>query len=234
MKGSSSKALVDRAVAGCREAFEELMAASRSRLEALVRLRMGAALRSRLEVDDILQETCLEAFGSIQTFRWTGDESFFRWLGGIAEHVIQNTLRKLKAKKRRGAGAIGPFPGASFGGPGNGAGVVALAPADAASPLKALLREERFARLEKALRGLSEQHREVIVLARVRGLPIKDIAQEMGSTPAAVSMMLVRALRKLRVAFGDTGSFSLPPWSLDPGVADGRGDVPSGGESGAT
>ncbi|HZN57409.1 MAG TPA: sigma-70 family RNA polymerase sigma factor, partial [Planctomycetota bacterium] len=85
----------------------------------------------------------------------------------------------------------------------------------ATTPLNALLREERFSRLEKAIGSLKASHREVIILARVRGLPLREIAAQMGSTSKAVSMLLVRAQRSLRAAFGHTDSFSLPARSLD-------------------
>jgi RNA polymerase sigma-70 factor (ECF subfamily) len=211
MKGAALRALIDKATRGSRESFDQLLGLHRPRLEALIRLRMGAWLRSQVEVEDVLQETSLEAFRSVGTFQWTGDGSFGKWLGGIAEHVIHTNLRKWKARKRRPGQAARPD------GPGVDAGnTTSLSFAGkATTPLNALLREERFSRLEKAIGSLKASHREVIILARVRGLPLREIAAQMGSTPKAVSMLLVRAQRSLRAAFGHTDSFSLPARSLD-------------------
>ncbi|HAK96178.1 MAG TPA: hypothetical protein DCM87_14590, partial [Planctomycetes bacterium] len=79
-----------------------------------------------------------------------------------------------------------------------------------ASPSRAARREERFDRLEGALARLPEEHRQVIRLARIEGLPIAEIAVRMNRSAAAVSMLLSRALKRLREGFGDTESMSLP------------------------
>ena len=49
------------------------------------------------------------------------------------------------------------------------------------------------------LDGMSPESREVILLARIHGLPLKDISDRMNRSPAAVAQLLSRALRKLRV-----------------------------------
>jgi RNA polymerase sigma-70 factor (ECF subfamily) len=77
-----------------------------------------------------------------------------------------------------------------------------------------LRREERLQRLEAALRELSPEHREVIVLSRIENLPLAEVAERMERTPVAVSGLLLRALRKLRAAFGETESFALPARGL--------------------
>ena len=83
-------------------------------------------------------------------------------------------------------------------------------PGGRSSPSRHLRREERFERLEDALTRLSPEHREVIVLARIERVRIKEIAKRMQRSPDAVKQLLVRALRKLRETFGDTESLHLP------------------------
>jgi RNA polymerase sigma factor (sigma-70 family) len=75
--------------------------------------------------------------------------------------------------------------------------------------------------LIKVLDGLSPEYREVIVLARLKGLRIKEIALRMNRSENAVSLLLSRALAKLKEAFGETESFNLPARRLD-GSNDGR------------
>lgn len=74
---------VRRAQAGDRDAFDELVEGARSRLEALIRSRLGPSLDKSLEVEDVFQETVLRAFHGIDRFEWRGDDSLFRWLSGI-------------------------------------------------------------------------------------------------------------------------------------------------------
>jgi RNA polymerase sigma factor (sigma-70 family) len=59
---------------------------------------------------------------------------------------------------------------------------------------------EQIERLELAFDGLSEDHRKVITLARIVGLPHKDIAAEMGRSESATRMLLFRALGQLGIA----------------------------------
>ena len=84
-----------------------------------------------------------------------------------------------------------------------------------------LRREERLQRLEAALRTLSPEHREVIVLSRIEGLSLAAVAERTGRSAVAVSALLLRALRKLRTAFGDTESFALPARGIGASPPDG-------------
>jgi RNA polymerase sigma-70 factor (ECF subfamily) len=175
-----SEALVSRARNGDRGAFERLVEANRARLEAL----------------DVVQETHLQAFRSIGSFRWQGKQSFVRWLGGIAEHVIRKEYRGLEQRRR-----------------------VRLEPrrAEQSTPSKNLRRRERFDRLEKALASLSDDHRQVIILARIERLRVKEIARRMERSESAVRNLLLRALRELQRSFGDSECFRPHPESLAEG-----------------
>lgn len=194
MKAQETHELVRRAQRGDRDAFDELADAHRARIRSLVHCRMGAHLKRISEVDDVLQETFLRAFRSIDGFRWNGEDSLARWLGGIAEHVLLWLSRRYDQGHRISLGRDLFTTGIS--------------------PSGALRREERFDRLQESLSRLSSDHRQVIFLARVEGLRIKDIALRMNRSPDAVTHLLSRALRALRSSFGDTESLSLPPRSL--------------------
>ena len=83
------------------------------------------------------------------------------------------------------------------------------------NPSQALRRNERFERLKRALKALPPDHAQVIFLARIQGLPVKEVARRMERTPEATSMLLLRALMKLKTAFGNTESLHLPDRSLE-------------------
>ena len=188
---------LEKARRGDTVAFDRLAAAHRSRLEALIRSRLGSKLRSRVDIDDVVQETLLRALRSLAAYVDEGPDSFFRWLGGIANHVI------LEAAKREKRDIILPID------------------VEPASPVislsKAGARDERFERLRRSLDGLSPDHRLVIVLARLERLPMKEVARRMGRTPDAATQLLWRALQKLKASFGHTDSLHLPPRSLSDG-----------------
>ena len=123
-------ALVKRSQSGDREAFGQLVDRYRSRLEKQVEARMGQGVKYKLEAGDIVQETFTGAFKSIGKFQNRGGDSFYRWLGSIAEHLIWNAAQK-KDWSRLETGHDLPENGVP--------------------PSKNLRRDERFDRLESAL-----------------------------------------------------------------------------------
>jgi len=206
-KPESTRKVIQKAQAGDPQAFGLLVKRYRHRLESVIGLRLGPRLRLRVEVEDVLQETYINAFSSIRKFQWRGEGSFLHWLCGIAENVIKNQarhhfrtlMRNILSQNRPGADSTRSW----------------LIEAKGESPSKAARRNERFERLEKALASLSRDHREVIILARLEGMPIKDIALRMERSADAISMLLLRALRQLKVYFGTTDSLHLPARSLE-------------------
>ena len=180
--------LIEKAREGDREAFDELTAKNYDRARPLVLHLLGGA--AAMTADDVLQETFLRAYRQIHRFRWQGEDSFLRWLGGIAGNVVQEINKKQKRA---------PLIGLTRDRAGTGI-----------SQSRALRREERFSSLEESLKTLIPEHREVICLARIEGLPLKEVARKMNRSHGAVRQLLWRALQQLKETFGDTESFHLP------------------------
>ncbi len=194
--------LVERARSGDQQAFEQLCLGLRERLLATIRSRMGAAARQGTEPEDVLQALFVRALKSIQRFEWRGDGSFCRWLESIAIHVT------LDAVRRQGRRTVLRIDRDLTG--------------DGASPSKGIRRRERVDRLEVSMKALSPDYRTVLRLARMDGLPIKEIAEQMGRTESAVHNLLLRATKQLRQTFGDTESLNLGDEHFeDKGTADG-------------
>ena len=194
MQKDSDKALVTKARAGDRSAFDTLAHRCQDRLAAMVRSRIGAKLRARVEADDIVQEAFLRAYKAISNFNWQGDDSFFRWLTRISEHLIWNAAQKQPRLEL--------MLDDQFKGP-------------ATRPDQSLRRQERFDRLEAALSALNPEQREAVRLSRIEGQSIARIAESMDRSPAAVKMLLSRALKRLKSSFGDTESLHLPDRALE-------------------
>lgn len=175
-------------------AFEALIEPVSDRLHRLVRARLGQGLGRRVSVEDVVQETYVRALRDLERFEDRGEDSFLRWLGGIAHHVLLEWARKHRRE------VILPGEDSLV-----QSGVTAS---------RAEARHERFGRLETALEQLAPDHRRVILLARIERLPLREVARRMERTPEAVSQLLWRALKKLREQFGSTDSFHLPDRSL--------------------
>ncbi len=182
-------ALIERAQAGDRSAFDGLVGRYRERLLGQIEARLGSKVRARIEAEDVLQETLTRAYQSIEKFRYQGEESFYSWLGTIAEHLIWNISQKQSSSYLELKSDVVD---------------------DDASPSRNLRRHERFDRLEKALNRLSPDHREALVLSRFEGLKVAEIAARMNRSPNAVYKLLARAVLELKKDFGDTESLRLP------------------------
>lgn len=189
----SVRELLERAQAGDRPAFESIMVRFRERLCRQVDARLGKQVRGAIDVDDIVQETFLRAFASVRKVKWHSEERLYRWFGGIAEHLIQNAAQKRAPRTLE---------------------VIPDRPASSVSPSRRLQREERHARLEKALDGLTPDQKRAVILARIDGLQVQEIARRMERSPDAVSKLLARALLALRQTFGNTESLHLPDRGL--------------------
>jgi len=226
--------LINAARGGDREAFEQLLKRFDGVVERTVEAEAGQHLRRRMDAEDLVQEAFLRAFQSIGQFRGESEASFRSWLETVSRHVVQDAGRRLGAfgGQRRCEVSIeqGTDEGAS-----SWTFESELA-ATGATPSQAARRDERFDRLKRVLATLAEDHSRVILLARVQGLPIKEVARRMDRTPEATSMLLMRALIKLREAFGPTESLHLPDRSLleeGPGPDErGRGSEGKGGPDG--
>ena len=192
----TQEALIQRARNRDAEAFEALVHSCRDELQVYVVSRVGTHLRSRVEPEDIVQETCARAWDSIDRVEWSGNATFIRWLKGIARHVIlqqagrhENDALLYVEEDRAG---------------------------NEPSPSRALRREERFDRLQAAVDRLPPDYRQAVVLVRLNGLQIKDAAAQMDKSPKAVTHLLARALKLLREDLGDTASLGLPARRFEP------------------
>jgi RNA polymerase sigma-70 factor (ECF subfamily) len=187
---TDTRALLERARQGDREAFGQLASLASEALLDRIRLQVGQRLRGKIDLEDVVQEVLLRAFESIERFQGQDEGSFRRWLEGIARNVIRNLARRKGWKKELeltrdlSAGNV--------------------------SPSRRQRQQERFERLSEAVEGLSPDYRTVIKLARIEGLKISEIATRMNRSPSAVKNLLLRAMRQLKKSFGETESFSLP------------------------
>lgn len=202
MDSRHSKRLVDHAAAGDPQALDQLFARCQPRLRRLIALKAGTALR-HAELDDLVQEAYLEATRQFGDYTYQGPDSFFRWLATIAMNRLAN-LQRMAAAHKRDRRLERPLQG-------DGSTLLpgGVTPQDIGpGPRTITVGAEAQARLDAALGTLSADDREVILLGRVQGMSLQEIADRMGRTRNAVALLLSRALRKLKAAMdgGDPAS----------------------------
>ena len=94
--------LVARIRAGDGEALAEFIVARQPQLLAFIDRRLGAALRRKVEPDDLFQETSAEAVRSLSEIQ-LGDRDPFNWLCQVAERRIIDAHRRFFGQKRDAA-----------------------------------------------------------------------------------------------------------------------------------
>jgi RNA polymerase sigma-70 factor (ECF subfamily) len=186
---SSSQGLIERIKNGDHEAFSTLFAKYRPRLAVLIHYRMRPELRSFFEVDDILQETFLEAFRDFDQFKYQSPGSFMSWLARIADHVMADLARSQGRQKRHAAEMLRFRSESNPSGP---------EPLDSKTPSRILAVEEGLRRLLAKLNSLPENYRQAILLMRVEGLSTQEAATRLGKSNEATALLLHRALKRFR------------------------------------
>jgi RNA polymerase sigma-70 factor (ECF subfamily) len=181
---------------GVDAALASLFENHRERLLRMVQFRIDPRLVGRMDPDDVLQETFLEAKKRLQAYR-DDDKPFLVWIRLITQQTMIDLYRKHLGAKMRNAGreVMAPKSGTLSG----------LFVAQITSPSRALLREEVRARIERALEEMDEIDREVLLLRHFEELTNKETAAVLGIQENAASNRYVRALGRLKGLLGSLG-----------------------------
>ena len=185
--------------------FNALLVERRGALLGYIERRMGAALRGKIEPEDILQEVGVEIArtAEAEVSPLAPGRDPFGWLCDVAERRIVDAYRRIfGAQKRSAAREVSlQRDGADDSRP----GLVNLLIASLTSPTQAVARDERHQRLAAALATLNEEQREALRLRYVEQMPSKEIAQRLSKSDGAVRVMLTRALKTLQTVLMDAG-----------------------------
>lgn len=192
--------LVSSAQKGDRSALEQLCNVYAERIRRIVRLRVGPELRTQLESMDLVQDALIAAVTGLKDFRDYDDGDFMRWLVKIAENRIRDRVDHIHAAKRDVRRQVrledeGSENEGSCGNPFQSVHIVTT------TPSVLLARREELDRLEKAMDRLTDDYREVLLLARIENLSHEQIAERMKRSPAAVAKLLSRAIVALANEF---------------------------------
>lgn len=179
-------ALVLRARAGDREAYDRLFALTADRVLLYVRMRLGEGLRRELESMDVLQEAYAEALRSLGDFDRGDDGAFARWLCRIAENRIRDLADRHGAAKRRPPGGVRPVTE-----------VLDRVRASGTGPVTCAARAEKRACLERAVGALGDEERQAILLRYFQDRTVEEMGEVMGKSPSAVRRLLGRAIARL-------------------------------------
>ena len=184
--GERLDAVVAKAVAGDRDALQEVLATIRPIVVRYCRARVGATERSGLSADDVAQEVCLAAITALPRYKDQG-RPFLAFVYGIAAHKVADAHR---AAGRNRADPMDVVPERS---------------SNDASPEQLAIDSESSARMAVLLQTLPEKQREILILRVVVGMSAEETAETVGSTPGAVRVAQHRALAKLKAELTAAG-----------------------------
>ena len=175
--GAADLALIDRWKAGDQRAAAEIV---ERHAQALA--RFAASAGEREELDELVQDTFVRAFNSIESFR--ADSSLRTWLFTILRRLVLD--RKRSEKRRRNQVELD-----------EGHAV------NAYDALDVMVADETAVRVRKAMERLSPLQREVFVLRVTEGMAYGEIAKMVGSTEGACRVHYHNAMRSVKEFLDD-------------------------------
>jgi RNA polymerase sigma-70 factor, ECF subfamily len=181
--GPADAALVRRTLAGETSAFNELV----RRYQKCVHSLIYRIVANEDDAADLLQETFVRAYRALNSFRQ--DASFVTWLYRIASNLSIDLIR---SRKTRGSLSLdfeiaeGREPAAD----------------ESCSPEDVLVRGEVSDHVHRAVMGLPDRYRIVIVMRHLQGLRINEIAEALQIPVGTVKTHLYRARELLRQRLG--------------------------------
>jgi RNA polymerase sigma-70 factor (ECF subfamily) len=180
--------LVDQARSGDLAAYDELVQRYQERIYATI-YHMTS---NHEDANDLAQETFIKAFQALKSFK--GGSSFYTWIYRIA---VNKTINFLKQRKNRQGMSLNDLDFNAEHDP----DLVALISHQ--TPRRDVALAELQKKLNEAMGKLSEDHRLVVTLHDVQGVPHEEIAQIMDCNVGTVRSRLFYARQQLQGYLSD-------------------------------
>jgi RNA polymerase sigma-70 factor, ECF subfamily len=171
------RGLIERWLAG-----DERAATALVERHAPALARFAASVGARGDVDELVQDTFVRAFGSLESFR--GESSLRTWLFTIERRLLFDRKRAERRRPDR----------------------VTVNEDDAATEYTALdtmMANETEQRVQAAMAGLSPMQREIFILRVTEGMSYREIADVVGSTEGAARVHYHNAMHAVKERLND-------------------------------
>lgn len=177
LTGFDDNALIRLAVEGRAECFSVLM----DRYQGALKRCVFSMIRNRDDAEDVVQDVLLKVLRNLPTFR--AESSFRTWMTRVAINEVSQFYRRQKVRPI----TLPPVDLDSFQSP-------------SMSPHGSLDSDETIRKLRRAVAGLPEIHRQILVLRDLNELSSRETAQCLDLTVRAVKSRLFRARLMLLAA----------------------------------
>lgn len=195
---SATRRLLSDVAAGDQGAFDNLFSRNRRWLHRFVELRLDRRLRARVDPDDVVQETQLEAFRRLDDYLRRRPMPFRLWLQKTAYERLSKARRRHVRAARRSVMREMPLPDRS-------SRVLLERLLGKPEPSHGLSQRELIRRIGEAVNQLGELDREILVMRSFEGLSYDAVAVILAIEPAAARKRYGRALLRLRKLLDDRG-----------------------------
>ena len=176
------------------EALARRLEAFRSYVGLLARLQLDPALRGKVDLSGVVQQTLYEAGEVLRQGDPAADATVAPLLRRLLANNLADEARKALAQKRDAGRERSLEAGLQE----SAARLEAFLAADQSSPSSRAERSEELARLAAALDALPEAQRKAVELHYLHGASLADVALHLGRSKPAVAGLLHRGLEALR------------------------------------
>jgi len=177
---------IQRILAGERHLFHDLIRPC----ERAIYFMLLSLLKNETEAEDAAQETVIKVFQNLHLYR--GDAQFRTWVLSIARNEGLGRLRKLNNRREDSLDAETDEQSGDY--------TPAILTSWREIPAETLERKELGELLRKAVGGLPEIYRNVVLLRDIEEMDVRETAGALGISEAAVKVRLHRARALLQRA----------------------------------
>lgn len=174
--------VIQQVLGGNRNAYAEIIRKYEVRVRGFC-LRM---LSDASQSEDAAQEVFIKAYQALEKFK--GESSFSTWIYRIASNHCFDLLRKRRRHKTESWDALVEKEGEKA-----DHGLFAAQPDTGAE----MMRSEQ---IKELLGGISEKHRQIIILREIQNLSYQELAEVLNCSLDAVKSRLKRARQELELA----------------------------------
>jgi RNA polymerase sigma-70 factor (ECF subfamily) len=170
---------IRRILAGEKQLFHDLIRPC----ERSIYFLLFTLLRNQAEAEDAAQETTIKVFRNLHLFR--GESQFRTWVLSIARNEGLGRIRKAESRREDSLEELTEGQSGDF--------TPAVLTSWSEIPAAALERKELGAILRKAVEGLPEIYRNVVMLRDIEEMDVRETAVALGISEGAVKVRLHRA-----------------------------------------
>jgi RNA polymerase sigma-70 factor (ECF subfamily) len=198
---SGTARLAELVLAGDAAARARLFARHHDRLKRMVDLRLDRRLQGRVDVSDVVRAGFADAVARLPDYLADPNVSLFLWLRrAVGERLVQAQRAHLGAHAGESELEVSLYrdalPAASS------AALAAQLLGKHTSVTEAAVRAERLLRVQEALNALDPLDREIIALRNFEELSRAEAARTLGIDEGTAARRYIRAIKRLKDAFG--------------------------------